>query len=271
MANTASLGFSLNLANNQNRGLELLGNLNRVMLRGELTKITPTFGDNISSANSNEALDLILNQPEKLNKIYDIAINNANLEIEQKKKKGVSEQELSEMDKAKSILEMGKMGAEDLIQSKETSASANISFCGSKEVRMKKNHIIIHTSATAAAASAAALAQVPGGDEAALTAITLGMAGALCNNYGSMETSIISACGAQAVGAAAGKMASSYLYKWIPGAGNAINAAVTFALHEATGWSLVAMLEKYKQSGILGNIKDFKDAGKDLKNEYSHD
>ena len=117
-----------------------------------------------------------------------------------------------------------------------------------REVRRRRrlvvNHLVIHGHATAAAISAAILAQVPGGDEAALTAITVSMVGSLSANYKVLSASLVLAYMVVISGGLLGKMGASYLYRWIPFAGNAINAAVTFALHEGQGWLIVALLEK---------------------------
>jgi uncharacterized protein (DUF697 family) len=102
-----------------------------------------------------------------------------------------------------------------------------------REVRRRRrlvvNHLVIHGHATAAAGSAAVLAQVPGGDEAALTAITVSMVGSLSANYKILSAGLVLAYMGILSGGLVGKMAASYLYRWIPAAGNAINAGVTFA------------------------------------------
>jgi len=110
--------------------------------------------------------------------------------------------------------------------------------------RLVVNHFVIHGHATAAAGSAAALAQVPGGDEAALTVITTSMTGSLCANYKVLSAALVVAYMGIISGGLLGKMAASYLYRWIPVAGNLINAGVTFALHEGQGWLIAALLEK---------------------------
>lgn len=120
--------------------------------------------------------------------------------------------------------------------------------------RLIRNHYIIHGSAVIASGSAFALSQVPGGDEAALTAITSLMIGSLCANYGKLTSAMIGVYLGIVSGSLVGKMVAAYLYKWIPWAGNAINAGVTFSLHETQGWVIVSYLE----NGIDKEVSDDK-------------
>lgn len=129
--------------------------------------------------------------------------------------------------------------------------------------RMVINHLIIHGHASGAAASAGLLAQVPGGDEAALTAITSSMIGSLCANYRVLTAGVLISYLGILSGSLLGKMGASYLYRWVPGLGNLVNAGVTFSVHQLQGWLVVALLER----GILSRA-DFKKADvKDLKEE----
>lgn len=135
--------------------------------------------------------------------------------------------------------------------------------------RLVINHLIIHGHATAAAASAALLAQVPGGDEAALTAITVSMTGSLSANYKVLSAATVFAYIGIISGGLIGKIAASYLYRWVPFAGNAINAGVTFALHEGQGWLIVALLEKniYTKAEYKGREKEIKRQAKKMRAE----
>jgi uncharacterized protein (DUF697 family) len=156
--------------------------------------------------------------------------------------------------------------------------------------RMIVNHLIIHGNSVTAAGSAAGLAQVPGGDEAALTAITTSMVGSLCGNYKVLSAGLVLTYLAIISGGLLGKVGVSYLYRFVPFLGNAINAGVTLTLNEAQGWLIVVLLErgiysrdelrkrdidKLKQEGRkmreeakkFTSSDEFKDSLKDLKKE----
>lgn len=121
-----------------------------------------------------------------------------------------------------------------------------------KRTRLNRAHGIIHSAATGAASAAAACAQCPGADTAALTAITVSMVTALCRVY---DVSGGSTLGQSIMSVAVGKILGVDLamkcISWIPGIGNAANAIVTFSLHEATGWAIVALLEEQRKHGKL--------------------
>jgi len=121
-----------------------------------------------------------------------------------------------------------------------------------KKERMVINHWIIHGSAFSAAGATGALAQVPGGNEAALTAITSIMIGMLCANYNKLTRQLVLTHLGIISGALIGKSAASYVWRYFPGVGNIIEGVVTFALHEGQGWLIVAFLEKglYTKSAI---------------------
>ncbi|MCZ8098408.1 MAG: 50S ribosome-binding GTPase [Burkholderiales bacterium] len=127
-----------------------------------------------------------------------------------------------------------------------------------KQERMVMNHWIIHGSASGAAATGAALSQVPGGNEAALTAITTLMIGMLCANYNKLSRSLIWSYLGIISGTLIGKTAASYAWRFFPGVGNIIEGVVTFALHEGQGWFIAALLE----NGIYSDAQ-LKSAGID--------
>ena len=117
-------------------------------------------------------------------------------------------------------------------------------------------NLTMHSAVIGAASAAAALAQEPGSDTAALTAITIAMTAKLCKNYGINGASTFFTSSATcATGYVAGiNLATKALTIW-PGLGNAANAAITFGLHEATGWALVALCEDLVKKGALDENK----------------
>lgn len=103
----------------------------------------------------------------------------------------------------------------------------------------EKCHAIIHTASAAATAIGAGLAQVPGSDNALLTPIQLTMTIGLGKVF---EIELTESAALAAIGSVAastiGRTASQFLVGWIPGIGNAINAATAAALTESMGWLL---------------------------------
>lgn len=100
-----------------------------------------------------------------------------------------------------------------------------------------KCHKIIHTAATATAAPATGLAQIPFSDAFFITPIQVTMIVTL----GGVFNLRVSDSGAKSLlsgmaSAIAGRSLSQVLVGWIPGFGNAINAATAFALTEGIGW-----------------------------------
>ncbi len=138
-----------------------------------------------------------------------------------------------------------------------------------KKTRLMLNHFIIHGAAATAGTSAFVLAQMPGGDELALTAVTTAMTTALCKNYNKLSRQLILTYLSVISGSLLGKMGASYLYRWMPFLGNIINCAVTVSLHEAQGWLIVSFLEKglYTKGDIEKNgIEKLQEAAEELKN-----
>lgn len=202
-----------------------------------------------------------------LSVLYDIAILNANLDIENAKENGISETELQNMIFAKKVLEIAKFGV-DSIKRENDKKQVEPSFSSKKinnpEERMKNNKLIIHGCATVAACSAAALAQTPAGDEAVLTALTTGMVARLCLNYEDASLAIFTPIAAQVFGKVIGEATAKIILSWIPYVGNAANAAITFALHETTGWAMVAALEQQEKDGtICKDVDELIDKGRE--------
>lgn len=114
-----------------------------------------------------------------------------------------------------------------------------------------KNHkiflsnVIIHSFATAHAITAASLAQTMVGDEAALTALTVGMIIALSKLYNAPMSwgSALSFFGVFA-GFYLGTRGATCLVKWIPAIGNTANALSTIFTTEIIGWATVYLLSR---------------------------
>jgi uncharacterized protein (DUF697 family) len=108
-----------------------------------------------------------------------------------------------------------------------------------------KIHCIIHGASSAAAAAASGLAQIPGSDNAVITPIQLGMITAIASVHGRDLTeagalALLTSASAGVVG----RTVSQFLVGWIPGLGNAINAATAAAITEGIGWSADCVFAK---------------------------
>ncbi len=100
-----------------------------------------------------------------------------------------------------------------------------------------KCHKIIHTAAASASAAAAGLAQIPGSDAIPITALQVGMIISLGAVFGQEITkSAAKSILGGATAAIGGRTVSQFLVGWIPGLGNAINAATAASITEALGW-----------------------------------
>ena len=100
-----------------------------------------------------------------------------------------------------------------------------------------KCHKIIHTAAATASATAAGLAQIPGSDAIPITAIQVGMIISLGAVFGKeISKSVAKSILGGATAAIGGRTVSQFLVGWIPGLGNAINAATAASITEALGW-----------------------------------
>lgn len=105
-------------------------------------------------------------------------------------------------------------------------------------------HAIIHAASAAAAGVGAGLAQIPGSDAPVLVAIQAGMIVAIADQY---SISVGKTAAADLVltfaGTMVGRGISQALVGWIPGFGNAINAATAAGVTEAVGWAADAHFE----------------------------
>jgi len=103
--------------------------------------------------------------------------------------------------------------------------------------RKQKIHSIIHSASAAAAAVGGGLAQLPGSDMPVLCSIQATMVIAIANEHGA-EISKAAAMDLVVTYAAGygGRAISQWLVGWIPGWGNAVNAATAASITEAVGW-----------------------------------
>ncbi len=107
----------------------------------------------------------------------------------------------------------------------------------------EKCHMIIHTAAGAAAASAAVMAQLPSADNVALMGIltTMTISLGLVFDVTLLEhtaTSVAAKEFSAFILANCARFVSQWTVGWIPWFGNAINAATAAGIVEAVGWSI---------------------------------
>lgn len=113
--------------------------------------------------------------------------------------------------------------------------------------KKKMTGMMIHTFAAAHAVTAALLAQTMIGDEAALTALTIAMIIAVAKMNGAdWDSGAALAFLGIFIGGYIGTRGATFLIKWIPGVGNAANAAVTFTTTEVLGWATYLFVNKGK-------------------------
>lgn len=107
----------------------------------------------------------------------------------------------------------------------------------------KKVHRIIHGAATAAAAAASGMAQIPGSDNLVITPIQIAMIVAIGEVHGQQlsKGAALSTLSAASAGVT-GRAISQFLVGWIPGYGNAVNATTAFAITESIGWAADTIL-----------------------------
>ena len=100
-----------------------------------------------------------------------------------------------------------------------------------------KCHAIIHTASTSAAAVGAGLAQIPCSDSVPIGAIQTAMIVSLGGVFGiTIDESAAKAMVASGVAGMVGRGIAQVLVGWIPGVGNATNAATAAAVTEGLGW-----------------------------------
>jgi len=110
-------------------------------------------------------------------------------------------------------------------------------------------HAIIHSHAAGASAVAAGLAQVPDVDNGPLFAIEVAMTIELGAVFGiSLTKNAATAALSGVVGTAVGRTISQFLIGWMPGIGNAVNAATAASVVEAIGWGVAKKFEAQRDA-----------------------
>jgi len=223
----------------------------------------------LSSSSIDTEKAILLTQPQVMKSICNKALEGLNKEL----KAETDAKKIEELKEMKLLLEAGKVGAEAAEENQQK--ARNISFNGKDQVIA--GLAVIVASAGGAAATAAALAQAPGADEAALTGITALMAIGIGELYGvKWDKQAAMSFTRIALGQALGAKLATKLISWIPGVGNAANAISTTVLHTSTGMALLGFCELADQKGKKPNIKEFNpekwgeyiNHAKDLKQRY---
>lgn len=132
---------------------------------------------------------------------------------------------------------------------------------------------IIHGFAVAHAVTAFSLSQTLVGDEVALTSLTVGMVISISRvngqDWGVSE-------GLALIGTMAGYYLGSrglvFLVKWIPGIGNAANAATTFAVTELLGWTTYLLVKRGKNPRDISKEEaaNLKEEATELRKKMKH-
>ena len=109
----------------------------------------------------------------------------------------------------------------------------------------QKVHGVIHTASAAAAGVGAGLAQIPGSDMPVIMGIQAAMIVGIAEVHGVGITQTAAAELLLTFSAGMGGRAlSQVLVGWVPGFGNAINAATAASITEAIGWGADAYFSK---------------------------
>ncbi len=117
-------------------------------------------------------------------------------------------------------------------------------FHNSNETLKERAEVAINRYASSAAATAGALANTGVGDTFALTLITKNMCKRIFQIYG-CSGGYVAALTSASVGAVLGTNLLSKAVTIWPGGGNALNATITYTLHQLEGRALVEFLEEY--------------------------
>ncbi len=137
------------------------------------------------------------------------------------------------------------------------------------EAQKTSAHIIIHSSAIAAATWSGASAILPGvavvTDTAGGTVITVAMTYALGNVFNrKLAESSIMAFFSWVIGRELGMIVLKGVFSFIPLFGSLTNATISFSLTEAIGWSVFLIFDEGKDLGMLSKeeIASFLQRGK---------
>ena len=110
-----------------------------------------------------------------------------------------------------------------------------------------KCNAIIHTASAACAGVGGGMAQLPGSDAIPITAAQVAMVISLGKVFDiSVTEAAAKALISGLAGAAFGRFVSQVLVGWIPGFGNAINAATAAGITETLGWKVADHFEKQR-------------------------
>ncbi len=159
--------------------------------------------------------------------------------------------------------------------SKEISFKSVFNFSHVRGESLKKRaEVSVNRYASSAAATAAALANTGFGDAAALTIITKNMCKKIFEIY-DCTGGTITAVGAVLAGKNLGINLLTKGATIVPGAGNALNATITYTLHQLEGRALIELLENFADDipdmsalDIITNINESVTAGIDgIQNE----
>ncbi len=116
-------------------------------------------------------------------------------------------------------------------------------FTNGSETMKQRAEITVNRYAASAATTAGLLANTVVGDTAALTLITKNMCKKIFRIY-DCDGGYTAAISAVAVGAVAGTNLATKGATLFPGAGNALNATITYSLHQLEGRALIEFLEE---------------------------
>lgn len=119
------------------------------------------------------------------------------------------------------------------------------------DAQHSKCSAIIHTATVACGAVGGGLAQLPGSDFIPISAAQVTMVIALGQVFGKNLTK----SAAQGIikglaGASVGRFISQTLVGWIPGLGNAINAATAVTITETLGWKVAEKFDRESQKEL---------------------
>lgn len=193
-------------------------------------------------------LQMLIKKPECLLPIFDYSLATLNEQLKNAK----TEEEKQEIEQLKEIMKTGKESASLINKDDKISKT---SFTGVAEKiaseRRLKAIAACQAGAIAAAGVAASMAQAPGFDIAAICAVEGTMCWTIAQLYGfeggkgAFVTAIF-----PAIAGSVGPQLFSKAFTWIPGAGNALNAAVAYGVATTAGLTTIAMLELAKDRGI---------------------
>lgn len=112
-------------------------------------------------------------------------------------------------------------------------------------IKKKKCRAIIHAASASAATIGGGLANIPGSDAPALLALQTTMIISLGKVFGrSVMDSMAKSMIADFLGCTVGKTVANILTGWLPGIGNAVNAATAASITETIGWAAAKEFDK---------------------------